>query len=169
MPGTDATTDDGYALALEEARRALDEQDRAVAELRARAGTVISAATIATSFLGAPFVTAEDLGPATWIAIMAFVFLSFATLALLWPRWQLEFGLRAASIIDSYVEPLVGKPATSPRLRRNLALHMDQSAELNRARISRDDGLPDRMCPAYNRDRGMGHGHRPQGVASSPS
>jgi len=78
---------DGYVLALEEARRALDEQERAVAELRARAGTLVSAATIATSFLGAPFVADRRLGVASAVAICAFVLLSVATLTLLWSRW----------------------------------------------------------------------------------
>jgi hypothetical protein len=134
MPSSDADT---YTLVLEEARRTLDEQERTVAELRARAGTLISAATIATSFLGAPFVMSGHLGPAASVAIAAFVLLSFATLATLWPRWQFEFVLSAAQLIDVYVESIVEPPATSVRLRRELALHMDRSAQLNRARISR--------------------------------
>jgi hypothetical protein len=47
-----AADPDGYALAYDEAKRALDEQERVVAELRSRAGTLIAAAAITTSFLG---------------------------------------------------------------------------------------------------------------------
>lgn len=43
---------EGYALAYEEAKRALEEQERVVAELRSRAGVLIGAAAITTSFFG---------------------------------------------------------------------------------------------------------------------
>jgi hypothetical protein len=42
----------GYELAYGEARRALDDQERAVTELRSRAGALIAAAAITTSFFG---------------------------------------------------------------------------------------------------------------------
>jgi hypothetical protein len=136
MPSAEPAAD-GYVLALEEARRALDEQERAVAELRARAGTLISAATIATSFLGAPLVAGDHLGPASAVAVGAFVLQSLATLTLLWSRWEFEFALNPALIIARYVEPIAGKPAPLLRLRRELALHMDAGAELNRTSIAR--------------------------------
>jgi hypothetical protein len=41
-----------YQLAYDEAKRALDEQERAVFELRSRAGQLIAGAAIATSFFG---------------------------------------------------------------------------------------------------------------------
>lgn len=41
-----------YQLAYEEARRAPDEQERAVVELRSRAGQLVAAAAITTSFFG---------------------------------------------------------------------------------------------------------------------
>jgi hypothetical protein len=47
-----AANPDAYRLAYEEARRALDEQERAVVELRSRAGQLIAAAAITTSFFG---------------------------------------------------------------------------------------------------------------------
>jgi hypothetical protein len=41
-----------FRLAYEEGKRGLDDQERAVAELRSRAGTLIAAAAITTSFFG---------------------------------------------------------------------------------------------------------------------
>lgn len=128
---------DGYALALEEARRALDEQERAVAELRSRAGTLISAATIATSFLGAPFVADRQLAAAGTIAIAAFVLLSLATLVLLSPRWAFEFSLAPEFVIATFAEPIASKAPPPSRLRREMAMHMGASSALNRNRISR--------------------------------
>ena len=133
MPPPNAA--DGYALALEEARRTLDEQERAVAELRSRAATLISAATIATSFLGAPFIHDGHLGPASAVALGAFVLLSFATIALLLQRWEFEFSLGARTILTSYVEPIAVRPVEPARIHRDLAIHMDASSNANRHRI----------------------------------
>lgn len=47
----------GYELAFEEAGRALDAQERAVNELRSRAGVRMAAAAITTSFFGSRAVT----------------------------------------------------------------------------------------------------------------
>jgi hypothetical protein len=50
---TPAEIDPGaYLLAFDEAKRALDEQERAVFELRSRAGQLIAGAAITTSFFG---------------------------------------------------------------------------------------------------------------------
>jgi hypothetical protein len=43
---------DAFRLAYEEARPGLDDQERAVVELRSRAGTLIAGAAITTSFFG---------------------------------------------------------------------------------------------------------------------
>jgi len=69
---------DGYALALEEARRALDAQERVVAQLSIRAGLLISAAAIVTSFLGGPVLARSDIDLAAWLATAAFI-------AVTWP------------------------------------------------------------------------------------
>ena len=76
----------GYALAYDEANRALDEQERVVAELRSHAGTLIAAAAITTSFLGGRFST-HHLHPLAWAAIGCFAFVGLTLLALLWP-WR---------------------------------------------------------------------------------
>jgi cytochrome bd-type quinol oxidase subunit 2 len=112
---------DGYAIALEEARRALDEQERAVAQLSTRAGLLISAAAVVTSLLGGPVLARDAIDAAAWIAIAAFVGVAVAGLAILSPRRQWEFALHPALLIGDYVERTLPEPAA---LKRELALNM---------------------------------------------
>ncbi len=66
------------------------QQQSMIDSLRTRAGLLLSAAAITTSFLGAQAL--NDGGPsvATWLALSSFVSLSIAVLAILWPH-RLEF------------------------------------------------------------------------------
>jgi hypothetical protein len=77
---------EGYALAYREARMGLEDQERSVVELRARAGALIAAAAITTSFFGGQTLVKHDISAAAWIAIGCFVLLGFAVLMVLWPR-----------------------------------------------------------------------------------
>jgi hypothetical protein len=81
-----------YQLAYEEARRALDEQERTVSELRSRAAQLIAGAAITTSFFGGQALH-HRLNVAGWIAIGSFVLLSLSVLVILWPRHDWEFNL----------------------------------------------------------------------------
>jgi len=89
----------GYALAYDEAKRALDEQERVVAELRSRAGTLIAAAAITTSFLGGRILSSHHLHPLAWAAIGCFAFVGITLLALLWPWRDWRFTVNAQSFI----------------------------------------------------------------------
>ena len=133
-PTADADTADGYALALEEARRALDEQERAVAQLSARAGTLLSAAAIATSFLGGTALSHDQVSVLSWVAIAAFVGLCVATVSILVPRRDWEFSIRPALVIRAFVEPVAAGPVT--QLRRELALHMDAGLQRNAPQLT---------------------------------
>lgn len=125
---------DGYAIALEEARRALDEQERAVAHLSTRAGLLISAAAVVTSLLGGPVLASDALDVAAWIAVAAFVGAAAAVLAILSPRREWEFALHPALLIGDYVERT--PPAPAP-LQRELALIMGASVTRNRRALER--------------------------------
>jgi len=131
---------DGYAIALEEARRALDEQERAVAHLSTRAGLVVSAAALVTSLLGAPVLAHGALDVAAWIAIAAFAGVAAAVLAILSPRREWEFALHPALLIGDHVERT--PPASTP-LQRELALTMGASITRNRRAL-------DRMMTTFN-------------------
>jgi hypothetical protein len=125
---------EAYRLAYEEARRALDEQERAVFELRSRAGQLIAGAAIATSFFGGQALHGR-VHPFGWVAIGCFVALSIAVLVILWPRRDWEFNLSPAQFIGIYVEPPHDEPLGLPTIHRDLALHMGNSAELNRDQL----------------------------------
>lgn len=139
MPTTEALVD-GYVIALDEARRALDEQERAVAQLSTRAGLLISAAAVVTSLLGSPVLARGALDVASWIAIAAFAGVSAAVLSLLWPRRDWEFALDPVLLIAGYVERT--PPASGP-LERELALSMGASIKRNRRAL-------DRMMTTFN-------------------
>jgi hypothetical protein len=126
----------GYALAYEEAKRALDGQERAVTELRSRSGILIAGAAITTSFLGDRILTSRHVHPLAWIAIGCFVFLGLAVLMLLWPWQKWSFTVNAQSLIQDYLEPAEGDPLGLPGIHRDLALHMEASWQANERQLS---------------------------------
>jgi hypothetical protein len=130
-----AASRDGYALAYREARMGLEDQERSVVELRARAGALIAAAAIATSFFGDQTLVKHEISAAAWIAIGCFALLGFAVLIVLWPRRDWEFSLAPNQFIAIYLEPAEGEPPALHMIERDLALHMGRSAELNRRQL----------------------------------
>jgi hypothetical protein len=124
----------GYRLAYEEAKRGLDDQEQAVVELRSRAGTLIAAAAITTSFFGSQALR-HHVHTMSWVAIGCFVALGATVLAILWPRRDWEFTLSPARFISTYLEPSEGDPLSLPLIHRDLALHMGRSASLNRKQL----------------------------------
>jgi lipid-binding SYLF domain-containing protein len=58
-----------YELAL----RAIDQQERRLNELRSRTGTLIAAASVAASFLGAPAARSSDLDLAGGLAVLGYL------------------------------------------------------------------------------------------------
>lgn len=127
MPTADRVAD-GYILALEAARRALDEQERAVAQLSTRAGHLISVAAIVTSFLGGPVLARGALDLAAWIAIVAFLGLTAAVLKTLWPRRDWEFAMHSAYRLAS-------RPHAE--LLRELTVYLSASIMRNGAELDR--------------------------------
>ena len=128
---------DGYALAYREARRGLEDQERSVVELRTRAGALIAAAAITTSFFGGQTLARHDVDAAGWVAIGCFVLLGFAVLVMLWPRRDWELSLAPAEFIATYLEPADGEPLELHLVERDLALHMGRSAKFNRGQLDK--------------------------------
>ena len=122
----------GYELAFAEAGRALDAQERAVNELRSRAGILIAAAAIATSFFGGGARTEDRGGLLVSIAIIAFALVGVAVLAVLWPRQEWEFGASAQDLIAEYVEP---ETVPLALIHRDLALHRTASFATNATQL----------------------------------
>lgn len=104
-------------------------------ELRARAGALIAAAAITTSFFGSQTLVRHDIGAAAWVAIGCFVLLGFTVLLVLWPRRDWEFSLAPDQFIATYLEPVDDEPLALHLIERDLALHMGRSAELNRRQL----------------------------------
>lgn len=121
---TDADKDSRYEIAYDEAVRALSQQQSMIDSLRTRAGLLLSAAAITTSFLGAQALSDGQPDLATWLALSAFVSLSIVTLAVLWPH-SLEFTANPANVIESYIE--TEEPLSVPEIHRDLSLHMHDS------------------------------------------
>lgn len=80
-------------LAAEASFRALAEQEAALRDLRARAGTLLAASAITLSLLGADIARRGELGAVTWLAVGAFAGSLFATLYVLLPRQGLVFSI----------------------------------------------------------------------------
>jgi hypothetical protein len=125
---------EGYRLAYEEAKRGLDDQEQTVVELRSRAGTLVAAAAITTSFFGSETLR-HHVHAASWVAIGCFVILGITVLAILWPRRDWEFALSPERFITAYLEPGDTDPLPLPAIHRDLALHMGRSASVNRQQL----------------------------------
>lgn len=119
----------GYELAFDEGGRALDAQERAVNELRSRAGMLIAAAAITTSFFGSRAVTGGEPSLASWCAIVAFVLVAATVLAILWPWRDWEFNASPTDLIATYIETT--SPATIAEIHRDMALHGSASYACN--------------------------------------
>jgi hypothetical protein len=91
-------------LAYDSALRALDKQERLVEELRARAGIVLAASSLAVTFLGG-----RGLGGPGPVALAALALVSFAVSVsaaafVLTPRYGLRFSVSASGVISNLAE-----------------------------------------------------------------
>jgi hypothetical protein len=102
-----------YELAYIEARRALEDQRAVVNELRGRAGVLVAAAAITTSFFGDAALTDGRLGIAGWAAVAAFVLAGVRILAILWPLPGWTFAVDARVYMQTYLEHPHGGPSSS--------------------------------------------------------
>jgi hypothetical protein len=124
----------GYRLAYEEARRALDDQEALVNELRARTGVLIASAAVSTSLVGGPAL-ARSHGVASWVAIGLFALVGLSLLGLVWPRRVWSFTIDVADFIAVYLEPDDDEPLELAAIYRDLALHMSDRHRHNAARL----------------------------------
>lgn len=133
-----AEADERYALVFEQTVRAVTQQTSAIDTLRTRAGTVVSAAALVSSFLGAATLRDPHLPkPAivfTVLALAGLVATVVATVVILLPYdWLL--GFKATVAIRDYVE--ADPPASIDEMRRDIALHMQSDVKANAVRLDR--------------------------------
>ena len=100
-----------YALAFSESVRDLEHQERSVDELRTRAGTLLAASSITTSFLAAAALPNDKPWEwLVWVALIAFAVGIGLCIWVLWPRGKWVFVNDASIVISGYVE---GDPPAS--------------------------------------------------------
>jgi hypothetical protein len=128
------SNDQLYKIAYEEAVRALSTQQEMINSLRSRAGLLFSSAAVTTSFLGAQGLQGGKPNPFSWLALMGFVGLAVAFLALLWPR-RWEFTANPHEVIGAYVE--FNPPAPLEELHRELAIHLEGAYLRNRSGLGK--------------------------------
>jgi hypothetical protein len=76
-----------YGLALEEGRRALDQQTEHIGVIRNRAGTLLGFGIVAYSILGGLATRdSASMDRYTWIALLSFAGTVFTGLTVSWPR-----------------------------------------------------------------------------------
>lgn len=122
------TADALYKVAYDEAVRALSEQQAAIESLRGRAGLLLSAAAVTTSFLGAQALRSDGSSFCSWLALACFVVVAATSLAILWPRsW--EFTASPREVLERCVES--AETFQSADLHRDLSLHMDDGYLVN--------------------------------------
>lgn len=113
-------TDALYKVTYAEAVRALSEQQAAIESVRGRAGLLLSAAAVTTSFLGPQAMQSNDPGVCFWLALLCFVAVAATSLAILWPRtW--EFAVDPRIVVNSRIEP---EEVRIEDLYRDLAIRM---------------------------------------------
>ncbi len=124
--------DPRLALVYDEAARTLEQQQAVVESIRVRAGILLSAAAVATSFLaGVALDERRGLtGWSAWGATGSFLVVGGLCLAILWPRRRWTFRPNAKKLIRDYIDA-EDIPATLTEMQRDLAIHMENWATTN--------------------------------------
>ena len=126
--------DPRYRFVYYEAVRTLDHQEATLDNLRARAGLLLTAPAVATSFLGAAALGETDnTAPWSAIAIVLFVVVGVLCVGLLWPRSNWKWRFRPSELLSDYVEAT--SPADLNEMYRDLALHLEQNYRDNNDRL----------------------------------
>ena len=133
-PATPSGDPRGYELAYQEGVRRLNHQESSVDELRSRSGTLLAAAALATSFLGAAALPeGEPWTTPVMVAVGAFVATIVACLVVLWPKQDWRFVNDPTRVIGDYVEG--EPPASVAEIHRDLALHAEDNATHNDGKL----------------------------------
>jgi hypothetical protein len=137
----DERIETGYEIAFDLSKEALVGQETSLEDLRTRAATILSGASIATAFLGAQALKLPKDRPDLWldgwewVAAGSFIGLAFTVIAILWPRKDWVFTVGARDLIAGYLEG--GREYTVPEIQRNLALHLENHFDANQQKIER--------------------------------
>lgn len=133
VPTSGPQEDPRYKFVYDEAVRTLDHQEATLDNLRARAGVLLTATSVATSFLGAAALReTENTAPWSGMAIVLFALVGILCIGLLWPSdWKWRLG--TSKLLTDYVE--AASPADLNEMYRDLALHLEQNYSDNSGRL----------------------------------
>lgn len=124
-----------YGLILDEATRAVSDQQSAVDALHTRAGVVASAAALLASVVGEALGRERGAGFGLRLALVCYLLVAVLAGYVLWPRRSWRFHFRAAKLQWLYVESAESLPLSL--IKRDLALHFDRYFAHNAAVIDR--------------------------------
>jgi hypothetical protein len=125
-----------YEIAYREAVRAIEHQDASLDELRSRAGVLIAATAIVTSFLGGQALDDADATCLSWIAMAFFAGAVIATGVVLLPVKGWRFVMEADRIVGDYIESSEG-PLSAGKTYRELALRYAANHQTNEPKLER--------------------------------
>lgn len=134
-----------YALAFDEAKRSLARQEASLDELRSRTGTLVAAAAVAVSFLGAS-AASSGFSLAGQLGIVAFIALATLAVVILLPFGGWVFDDEIGALFTTYIE--ADDPANLVEMHRDLALHHAEH-------ITRNETLLDRLYWAFRAAAGL--------------
>jgi hypothetical protein len=126
-----------YALAFDEAHRAIDKQADELEQVRGRIGTLFSVAAVVGALpIDAILKRADELGGyglgALSVAGVGLTIIAAAVVKIWWPA-ETTFKLDPGVIVGSFIE--AAPPHDIDAIRRELALHVSRHVRANRPRI----------------------------------
>jgi hypothetical protein len=126
--------DPRLAFIYAEALRSLQVQLAHLESLHARGGTLIFAASFASSLLGGQALS-NGLGSWDWLALSLLVGIGLLAVVILWPYYNVQFRFDVAELLGKYVD---GPRAVSvSEMHRDLALQLRSYMESNGRLIRR--------------------------------
>ncbi len=131
-------SDDRLALVLQSATDGIKQQEAGLDDLRARSSTLLAAAALSASFLGAATFGEKGLSDvATGWVVVALVGLAGVLATVLYINWPRKWDWRVnpKSMLKDYVE--AAEPATLDSMRRDLALHLNDAHVANEKKLRR--------------------------------
>jgi hypothetical protein len=128
---------ESYDLIYREAVRSLTQQQQSLDGLRARAGGLISATAIATSFLGGLALAGEtspgnELEGFSWAGIILFCLIILLNMVIVAPWWTWTFETSPTVLVQS----VDSGQADAARLARDLALYFEIFWEDNQRKLN---------------------------------
>lgn len=133
--GVHAVSEKPYELAYEASIRAIENQAATVESLRSRAGTILAATALVTSFFGGHALTRPlHVMPFTIAALGSFIAVSLLSLTILLP-FTLRFSLSAKAILSFFEDVAEDGRVGSVETLREVALQYEVMYDSNAAQI----------------------------------